>query len=239
MARKRPTSLLVFGILHITFGTLSLLGALCGGIYLLSGVQEQMAQTQNANAALTKDPQEIELAEYQLRALGAQHKAPFYDANLAGTSVLNVVLCTLLIVGGIGLIKVAPWARAVSLTYAVLSILSSVWAAIYNVFILLPAMNAFLDAEVQNAGPLLSMTIRMLRAAGLDCAYLTPTVTASARFINSTRSTGGRRQSSHAARPSDRKPGATTSVCATRWMPGCPEPSPTTHTEGRRLSINS
>src|SRR5258708_3178817 len=163
MARKRPTSLLVFGILHITFGTLSLLGALCGGIYLLSGVQEQMAQTQNANAALTKDPQEIELAEYQLRALGAQHKAPFYDANLAGTSVLNVVLCTLLIVGGIGLIKVAPWARAVSLTYAVLSILSSVWAAIYNVFILLPAMNAFLDAEVQNAGPLLSMTIRITR----------------------------------------------------------------------------
>jgi hypothetical protein len=38
-----------------------------------------------------------------------------------------------------------------------------VWAVVYYGFVYLPAMNAFFDAEQQNAGQLLSMTMQITR----------------------------------------------------------------------------
>jgi hypothetical protein len=167
MALQRPTSLLVFGILHITFGAVWLLGSICGGVFTLSGsgYQKNMANAQLTSAKTTGDKQQIELAEYQVRSIEMQENIPFYQGYQIGSLVFGIVLCVLLIIGGIGLIRVAAWGRTVSLTWAILSILSTLLGAAFSFLVMLPSMNAFFEQEKQNAGPLLKTTISFTQPA--------------------------------------------------------------------------
>jgi hypothetical protein len=174
MALQRPTSLLVFGILQITFGSIGILLAICGGVMELTGFQKSMQQAQQQPAAASNDPNQKEMAEFQARLQKETEAVPYYDAERVTSTVLHVVLCILLIVGGIGLIKVASWGRMLSLGYACLSILTTIGTLIYQLVIAIPAMNAFLEKENPTNNPLIKMTASVSQWAmyGAPCGSI-------------------------------------------------------------------
>ena len=144
MALRRPTSLLVFGILHITLGCLGVLLGICGGVSVLTDYQKNMQQSQQAGMKASADPQQREMAAFQERMQTVVESTPFYKPQQIAALCISLFLCVLLIVGGIGLIRVARWARPVSLTYAVLSILSTVLNLIYTFAVALPCAECVL-----------------------------------------------------------------------------------------------
>ena len=98
----------------------------------------------------------------QLRQFGQQNADPFQQrvqeageaaqaklpANRLFTTVSLVswlVTATLLIVSGIGLLRVAPWARRLAITYAVLSAVLTVVNLVYEVMVRSPAVLEALD----------------------------------------------------------------------------------------------
>jgi hypothetical protein len=170
MALRRPTSLLVFGILHLTFGTLGLLGSLCGGLVMLSGVRERLQQWQEDMAATAPAPQK-ETLEYQARSVNAMEHSPLYRENMVIGGAGTVVLSVLLLAGGLGLVRMRPWARPVSLGYAALSLLLQAWQFVHAFVFFLPALNTFYEEEKgHTTDPGLLFTINLTQWT----LYLTP-----------------------------------------------------------------
>src|SRR5262249_38516438 len=58
-------------------------------------------------------------------------------------------LGVLMVAAGVGLLKMMPWARTLSIIYAILSILSRVATAIYTIGYVLPATNAAMETLLQ------------------------------------------------------------------------------------------
>ncbi len=101
---NRPTSLTVFGILHIVFAALGFFGVLIS--FVLQSMPQDPAM---ANPIL-------ELAE----------KNPGYVLYTRISQVLSLISATVLVVAGIGLLTVRPWGRYLTLGWAVYGIISAV-----------------------------------------------------------------------------------------------------------------
>lgn len=97
--RQRPTAILVFGVLHLVFGALGLLGLLGSAAILF-----------------TVDPSNPMHAI--LRA------SEFYRVYLWASSALGLLGIVALIAAGIGLFLAQNWARVLSIGYAVYAILA-------------------------------------------------------------------------------------------------------------------
>lgn len=106
----RPTSALVFGILNIVFGAFSVCG-IFGLVAMLAGIVKQ-------------PPISADLVE-----------APIYKAWIVLSLLISIVMTPLLIISGIGLIRLQEWARKLSLFYAIFNIIFVVIATIVQTFI--------------------------------------------------------------------------------------------------------
>jgi hypothetical protein len=128
-------------------------------------MQGWMKQVYEQQVAAAKTPQEKQMAEFQVRNLEMQQNIPYYAAHQIASLVGGAILCVLLIVGGIGLLRVAPWGRTVSLIYAPLSILTQVISVIYLFAVFIPAVTAFYNEEVARINnPAFSAGISLARA---------------------------------------------------------------------------
>lgn len=108
----RPASVSVFGILHIVFGVIGLLGlGFSLAMYAVAGSRE--------NAF---DPP------------WADH--PIWKAWTIGGIVIGVLATVALISAGVGLLRMRPWARTVSIIYATYSILMALVGSVMNFFTL-------------------------------------------------------------------------------------------------------
>lgn len=116
MTEDRPTVATVFGILHIIFGALGILGAAMNVLAM-------------AVSPAGQNPVYDLVAENSL----------FAAYTYAGM-VLGLVVSILLIAAGIGLLKVQPWARTVSIGYAIYGILMATIGTIIGLTVILPAM---------------------------------------------------------------------------------------------------
>jgi hypothetical protein len=104
--KKKPPVITVFGILNIIFGGLGLLGAICGGLATFAFAQVNMPGPGNMPNPV-KD-----MFEYM------DKHAPLYTTYMIFEIVIGLIMAVILIVAGIGLLKVRPWARWLSIAYA-------------------------------------------------------------------------------------------------------------------------
>jgi hypothetical protein len=124
---ERPSAVLVVAILQICFGSLGLLGSLCGGGMQLAGGAKMFAPPPGAQA-----PPDV---EGMMRA-----KVPYYMAVQYGGLALGLVSGTVMVVGAIGLLKVRPWGRHLTIGYACYNIVSSILGFIFTMTVTRPIM---------------------------------------------------------------------------------------------------
>jgi hypothetical protein len=144
MKRERPTSVLVLAILQIVFGSLCFLLTTCGGAFQLASANK-MFKPPPGQGALKEDPEE------KLEKLMEQ-KVPVYKSIQVAQLGLGLVLSVALVVSGIGLLKLRPWARTLALAYAVISILETICSIVYELLFAMPVLREFVAGERARPG---------------------------------------------------------------------------------------
>src|SRR2546428_12207469 len=135
MQPRRPTSVLVIAIFHFILGGLGLLLGVIG----LAGslmVYATLASAPPPPPSATGPAAVTPAAQYQY--LDA-HLPYWKEVDLTSAAV-SLVLSALMVVAGVGLLKMKPWGRTLSLVYGVGSILYQIGVFIYALAYRLPAM---------------------------------------------------------------------------------------------------
>jgi hypothetical protein len=141
MPRPRPALVTVVAVLHFVFGGLGLLCQTTNGILQVSGAGEKFS-TMFQPPSNVQDPQMKKQMEMQEKMQKAIKDVPGAQAKLWADLMQDTVLSVCLIVAGIGLLQMRPWARTLSLLYAVVSILYKIGSIVYVALYFLPAMQA-------------------------------------------------------------------------------------------------
>ncbi len=171
MARKRPTSLLVLGILHLTFGTLGLLNVV-SDTAMTWAVNRYFPTSQAPTTSQPKTAAPFEIGD----VFSAIEHSPYYREMTLSSTVVSGLLSLVLIVGGIGLVRMRPWARTVSLTYAILSILFHSGEIVYNAVFLLPFLDSFLARVADPAIlPVITGVVWVCGLGGVLLYFIYPT----------------------------------------------------------------
>jgi len=128
--RQRPVAVLVMAILNFVFGGLGLLCLTCGAIgflaaaSLLKSIPAPSGGGPNPAAEIT----------------GMFDSIPGYIPYMITTTILGVVMAIVLIVAGVGLLNMRPWARWTCVVYSTYTILASLFTLFYTVTVVNPAI---------------------------------------------------------------------------------------------------
>jgi len=123
---QRPTSVTVFGILNIVFAVFGVIGMFVSVFLFLP-----QANTNNPVVQIIQS-------------------SPAYATWLKLSLVLGAVVCVALLAAGIGLLKVRPWARTLSILYGIYAIVMGIVGMVVNYFFLVQPM---LEQARQKTGP--------------------------------------------------------------------------------------
>jgi hypothetical protein len=120
---NRPGVVTALGVLNIVFGVLWLLLFICAGagFAFFSAMMNQ--------AAKQGQPAPNILRMYEL----INQEVPSYYTVVAISSVTNIVLTFVLLISGVGLLRMRPWARQACIIYAVVNILAMLGYTAYSV----------------------------------------------------------------------------------------------------------
>jgi hypothetical protein len=139
-----PTSIKVVAILQLIFGGLGLLSSLAGLAFLAAGLQPGggfgAPQQQANNPAAQMQKEMMEGLEK------AQASVPGGKATQYGQMGVDLLLGVMMVLSGIGLLKMQPWGRSLAIAYGVLSLLLKVFAIVWGLVFVIPAMTEFIDA---------------------------------------------------------------------------------------------
>ncbi len=124
---ERPTSVTVFGILNIVFAALGLVGLLM----TMALFSQESADTRNPVIKLIHDNQT-------------------YAAWMKISAGLGLAACAVLLVAGIGLLALKPWARVVSIGYSIYTLLMTGAGMVINYIYLVQPL---LEQARQKQGP--------------------------------------------------------------------------------------
>lgn len=124
MKKKRPTAVTVMGILNIIFGSLGLLAMLC--LVMCFGIFISMTPDRDMPAGI--NPFKTMLNYPEIR----------YYFIVSG--VVGLITSTILLIAGIGLLRMGNWARITSIGYSVFTILFQLATLFYNIGYFNPAM---------------------------------------------------------------------------------------------------
>jgi hypothetical protein len=127
MIRNRPTSVLVIAILHLLGAAFLLLGTICGAVG-----QAVMANMKSPAGGPDIFSQQKAMAD----------AIPGYTAFTYAQMGVGLLVGVVLLVAGVGLLSMKPWARTLSIVYAVFSILSHIVSLIYQFAVVVPNMDA-------------------------------------------------------------------------------------------------
>jgi hypothetical protein len=133
--KKKPTVVIVLGILHIVFGSLSILCNLCnaGGVAIL-----YFGAMALYNSAPPEGQRELEVIWRSF-----QDRVPGLIAVVCIDTIGSMLLGLMLLIAGIGLLGVKVWARYLSLAWAVLRVLFLTAMLLYNIVYLQPGIERF------------------------------------------------------------------------------------------------
>jgi hypothetical protein len=139
MPAKRPASFTVFAVLCIVFVSGGLACNACG----LAG---QVALPMLKGMAPKPGPGEpdIDVLQRELEA-----KVPNYQAVQWGSMAISIVMSTLLLVTGIGLLKMQAWSRWTCILYGVSNILLQIALMVYNIAFVIPVTTEFMNEKMK------------------------------------------------------------------------------------------
>ena len=98
---QRPTAVTVFGILNIVFAAFGIFGAMASVMLFVAMGHES-----------------------QNPAVQALQNNPGYAMYMKLSALLGIVVCAALLAAGIGLLKLQPWARMLSIAYGIFGLVS-------------------------------------------------------------------------------------------------------------------
>ncbi|MBI3407534.1 MAG: hypothetical protein HY040_04160 [Planctomycetes bacterium] len=145
MPPKRPGVVTAAAVLAIIYGSLFTLCGLCGAI----GQAAQGAM--GANMFAGNDPQQAKIQKEMQDNL--ERDIPGYRAVQVGGTVVGLVESVMLLVGGIGLLSMQPWARTVVLVFGIIAIVTTALQACYLIAIVMPATNNAMQGAIAAAAP--------------------------------------------------------------------------------------
>jgi hypothetical protein len=154
MNRTRPTVVLVFAVLNIVFGSLALLIVSCGAVFQL--IVNRLAVSGAATSGALKDL--VESSQKVQEAM--QLEVPGYTLITRVGLVMAFALTIAMIVGGIGLLRMKPWGRRLTIVWAGTLVLYQIAQTIYQVALVLPVqlrLQQEIMAKQAGQGPDLSV----------------------------------------------------------------------------------
>jgi hypothetical protein len=137
MRTKRPTSVLVIAIFHFIFGGFGLIGGLVG---LVFGVMMIAQPKPPPGYVVASNPPTIADTSKYLDS-----NVPFWREVSLSFAVVGLALSIVLLVGGIGLLHMKPWARFLSIGYAAGSIVLQCCSLFYTIVYVTPVQIALYD----------------------------------------------------------------------------------------------
>jgi hypothetical protein len=150
---------MVIAILHFVFGGLGLLMTVCGGVGQMAGGNAMMAGGGGGQAT-----KQQKVAEDFQKAMQAD--SPAAQAVSYGELGFDVMLSLLMIISGVGLLRMQPWGRILSILYAILSIAFKVFVIVYTMAFVIPTLNTFVsgypDKDAQVTAMLQVMQVMMI-----------------------------------------------------------------------------
>jgi hypothetical protein len=149
MQKRRPTAVMVLAILHLVFGILGLIGGAAGGVMLAMGGQRAVtnmfvmgdAQMQKQTQGYTND----EMYDF------LEKKIPDYELGQTISMGVDLFLSILLVISGIGLLKMQGWGRWGSIFYALFNIAWRLYTVYWCVTALAPAFTEFFQQAAAEA----------------------------------------------------------------------------------------
>ncbi len=140
MRPQRPTVVLVLAILHLIGGGFGLIVVLCSGVGLLT----LGAMSGGAGGAGGQAPPG---SSVHMQMYLAQNAAGYMPEQIV-YMVLGLILAMLLLMCGVGLLMMQPWARYLSFVYAALSIFRAVGNIAYTLFVLWPVTDKYIETHL-------------------------------------------------------------------------------------------
>jgi hypothetical protein len=135
MKKQKPPVAVVLGILHIVFGSLGLVCNLCGmaGVGVVyfgaNAIYQQASPTEK---------KELEEIWQQLN-----DSVPGFIAYLFADMIGSMLLGLVLLIAGIGLLRVKLWARQLSIIWALVRFMVVMATLVYTVLVVNPGMQKF------------------------------------------------------------------------------------------------
>ena len=147
MRKKRPTSVLVIAIFHFIFGGFGLLCGLPGLVMQASGIGNPGKAPLPAGAT----QQQIDLHDMQVQVQKrSEQAAPLQAPFLMGNVILNLLISLLLVVAGIGLVKMQSWGWLGSVVYGVARIVMQIYILLFSLLYSLPRTGPILEQELRS-----------------------------------------------------------------------------------------
>jgi hypothetical protein len=132
MKRKTPGVILVVAVFHFVFATLDILGSICGGLVFvwMAGASPHRGDPFSQVLAITWQ---------------ALRQIPGYLPIAIAQMIVSLGLGIVLIIAGIGLLRLRNWARMLSIAYAVFNLLLQIAWLVYHLAVIVPAINRALN----------------------------------------------------------------------------------------------
>jgi hypothetical protein len=157
---NRPTSVLVIAILQFIFAGLWVLIDLCGGAAQLSGGSPGMGGRGGQAEMQMQMQRDIEAA--------AARRLPSYKAVSLILVLLDLVLCGIMIGGGVGLMQMQPWGRTLTIVYALFSLVMKVAQIAFAALVTGPATKEVVGgmAEMGREGAFVARVLEISTSIG-------------------------------------------------------------------------
>jgi hypothetical protein len=167
----RPTIISVIGIVNIVFGSMGLITAVCciGGGMLITPLLSQMPLPQGPGKAPIENP------------MSKLNAVPGYLAFQVAQVAMGVFTGSLLLISGIGFLKMKRWSRSLTFVYVVVAIVWAVIAMVVQQRVVTPAMKEFGQKVQESTGqpnPVLDNPVFMTigYAIGMLASFALPVV---------------------------------------------------------------
>jgi hypothetical protein len=128
--RYRPTAVTVIAILNFIIGGLTIVGLVCSGMLLLFAASVLKSVPPPPGGGPNPMTEMTDLFQ----------SIPGYIPYMIVSAILGVIMAVVLIVAGVGLLKMRLWARRACVVYSVYSILGAIGGFIYTTTVVNPAM---------------------------------------------------------------------------------------------------
>jgi hypothetical protein len=154
MVRQRPTSILIIAILHFVGGGIGLFVS-CYSVVIMAAsavVSSTPAVTPSPPGPAGRPTTPAPPSASQIMKYYEEH-VPGYKAFTFAALAASSILDLMLLASGIGLLRMQPWARMLSLVYAPLSILFHLLSFAYQLAFVMPATHD-LFSQMSAFGPM-------------------------------------------------------------------------------------